>query len=249
MDMTKLLFKMSKKLAKSAVKDFKADVKKSFKKSTKSKPVVCNNYHEEIDFYDHDVDKAESLYEKYEDYCYDIYSEFYDMFDLKQRIKMLEKAIEKFNTWKSFCHSKGTDGITYFEEEYAYITKSPFSPVERDMNGDYIYEFESADFCNIEFLTNLLKEYKDNPENSKAHLKDEHIYYCGGMEEYEHVQKLQALPKNILKIIKQNDSLRQKDLYPLLPDFSKNEIQKAVNKLVSSGKITKTAKTCYLELK
>lgn len=252
MNLTKALLKLSKKQAKSAVKNFNKDIKKIFKESTKSKKsksVEYNNYDDETDFYDSDADKADSLFEKYEEYCCDIESEFYDMFDLNRRIKMLEKAIEKFNIWKSFCYSKGTEGIRYFEEDSASITKSSFSPIERNMDGDYEFEFESADFCNIEFLTNLLKEYKDNPEKARSHLKDEHIFYCGSVEEYEHIQKVQALPKNILKIIKQNDSLRQRDLYPMLPDFSRNEIQKAVNKLVTSNKITKTEKTCYLSLK
>jgi hypothetical protein len=49
--------------------------------------------------------------------------------------------------------------------------------------------------------------------------------------------KVQSLPKDLLKIIKQNDGIMQKDLYGMFDERMKSHIQKAVKELSAKGKI------------
>lgn len=195
---------------------------------------------EEIYFEDHFLDHAEKLYDQFYDVCWTLEKDFYDNFDLNHRIKMLEKAVQKYEKWKNFCYEKGNAGIAYFNENCDDIEKYPFPPVERDMNGEYVDEFETADFRNIDFLTDLLNEYKTNPEKSKSHLKEEYIYYCGGQKEYDLMLKRESLPKDLLKVIQKNSGILQKDLYPLFDAELKSIIPTTIKELAAANKITMT---------
>ena len=217
---------------KKAPKNQKAQHSDSPKKSKSFEEIE-----EEIYFEDHYMDKAESLSDQYDEICFNLECDFGEIFDLNKRIKMIEKAINKFNEWKDFCYSKGNAGRTYFDENYSPHSKNIFVPTERDFNGDYVSEFETADFHNIDFLQDLLNEYITEPEKSKEHLKNEHIFYCGGLEEYEFMLKKQSLSKDVLKVIKKNEGILQKDLYSLFDKRLKSHIPKAVKELSASGKI------------
>ncbi len=181
--------------------------------------------------------KADSLMDKYENACSEAESAFYDMFDLSKRINLLEKAISKYDEWKNFCYEKGDAGKRYFDDAYSAASKRSYVPIERDMSGDYVGEYENADFSNIEFLKSLLEYYASHPNESKAHLHDEYVFYCGGQDEYEFLMKVQSLPKDLLKIIKQNDGIMQKDLYGMFDERMKSHIQKTINELSAKGKI------------
>lgn len=180
--------------------------------------------------------KADSLMGHYEDACEKVRQLFYSDFDLKHRIKALEKALQKFEEWKDFCYDKGDAGKKYFDDAYS-VYNSPYVPGNRDMNGDYKAEYENAEFCNADFLKSVLSVYTTKPDESAAHLLEEHIFYCGGKEEYEFMLKLQSLPKDLLKVIKQNDGILQKDLYGLFDERLKSHIPKVVKDLSAKGKI------------
>lgn len=181
--------------------------------------------------------KADSLMDKYEKACGEAESAFYDMFDLAKRIKILEKTISKYDEWKNFCYEKGDAGKRYFDDAYSAASKRPYSPVDRDMSGDYVGEYENADFTDIEFLKSILEYYTSHPDEAKSHLHNEYVFYCGGPEEYEFLMKVQSLPKDLLKIIKQNDGIMQKDLYGMFDERMKSHIQKAVKELSAKGKV------------
>ena len=192
---------------------------------------------EDDDFEDHYSYKADSLMDKYENACSEAESAFNNMFDLSKRVKLLEKAISKYEEWKNFCYEKGDAGKRYFEDAYSAASTHPYSPIERDMSGEYIGEYENADFTDIDFLKSVLEYYTSHPDEVKAHLHDEYIFYCGGPDEYEFLMKVQSLPKDLLKIIKQNDGIMQKDLYGMFDERMKSHIQKAVKELSAKGKI------------
>lgn len=181
--------------------------------------------------------EADSLMEKYEDACIEVETAFYDVFDLSKRIKLLENAISKYDKWKNFCYEKGDAVKRYFERDYSAASKHPYSPVDCDMSGDYIGEYENADFTNIEFLKSVFEYYISHPDEAKAHLHDEYVFYCGGLEEYEFLMKVQSLPKDLLNIIKKNDNIMQKDLYGMFDKRMKSHIQKVVKELSTKGKI------------
>lgn len=181
--------------------------------------------------------KADSLMDKYENACSEAESAFYDMFDLSKRIKLLEKAISKYDEWKNFCYEKGDAGKRYFDDAYSVASKRPYTPIERDLSGDYVGEYENADFTNIEFLKSVLEYYVSHPDEAKAHLHDEYVFYCGGPDEYEFLMKVQSLPKDLLKIIKQNDGIMQKDLYGMFDERMKSHIQKTIKELSAKNKI------------
>lgn len=181
--------------------------------------------------------EADYLMDKYENTCGEAETAFYDMFDLSKRIKLLEKAISTYDEWKNFCYEKGDAGKRYFEDAYSAASKRPYSPVERDMSGEYVGEYENADFTDIEFLKSVLEYYTSHPDEAKAHLHDEYIFYCGGPDEYEFLMKVQSLPKDLLKIIKQNDCIMQKELYGMFDERMKSHIQKAVKELSAKGKV------------
>ncbi len=180
--------------------------------------------------------KADSLMGHYEDACEKVRQLFYSDFDLKHRIKALEKALQKYKEWKDFCYDKGNAGKKYFDDAYSVYNR-PYIPGNRDMDGDYEAEYENAEFCNADFLKSVLSEYTTKPDESAAHLLEEHIFYCGGKEEYEFMLKLQALPKDLLKAIKQNDGILQKDLYGLFDERLKSHIPKVIKDLSAKGKI------------
>lgn len=207
---------------------------------------------EEMDYFeDHYLKKADSLRDQYEDICGNIESTFYDMFDLKRRIKMLEMAIAKYNEWKTFCYDKGAAGIKYFESDYSGYLNSVLYPLNRDFSGEYIFEFENREFCNIDFLISLHKEYVSKPEESKKHLECEKIFFHGGEEKYAKYLKRQSLPKDLMKIIKSKGSILQKDLYPLFDDYLRNDIQKTIKDLIAKDKITsvKSGSSYMLKIK
>lgn len=205
--------------------------------NTSAKAMYGKPTFEEMDYFeDHYLKKAESLSYQYEDVCENVSSTFYHMFDLNRRIKMLEKAIAKYNEWKNYCYDKGAAGIEYFDSSSAYSDN--YYPMERDLSGDYIFEFDNREFCNIDFLKALHSEYISRPEESKKHLEDEKIYFYGGPEKYAKYLKRQSLPKEVLKVINGNDGILQKDLYPLFDDYLRNDIQKIVKDLIQKDKIT-----------
>ena len=189
------------------------------------------------DFSDNYSYKADSLMGKYEDACKEAEDAFRDMFDLRKRIKLLEKAILRYSEWKDFCYEKGEAGKRYFDDSYCSASKYAYVPSVRDMSGDYVAEYENADFSNIDFLKSVLDYYVEHPEESEKHLHDEYVFYCGGPDEYEFLIRVKSLQKDLLKAIRQNDGILQKDLYGMFEERMKPHIQKSIKELSAKGKV------------
>ena len=211
----------------------------------------------------HDLTESqyEKLYEKFDDLLCD-YDEissdirfiFEEDFNYITRVRILKKAINKFNQIVELAGPYWFEDY-WFSEEMIDTCKIDAKNSEKwkvniDLSltneGDFVPEFAQYDFSNIYFIKYILDIYQNSPLEIKKHLKEEEYRYnCaanGGEREYlkllQEEQEWREFKNEVFKIVMERRELYQKDIsnYITNTKFS-NRIPKAVKQLSEEGKV------------
>jgi septum formation topological specificity factor MinE len=187
------------------------------------------------DFEDRYYDKALSISEKYEIIC----DEIADIYSIDKRLKHCEKAIAAFYSFKEFCVSRGKGGELFFMQ-WLHETNSDYSDLTNidNLKQETSDLTHNRDAC-IARLNNafLISEYGSVEEGEKAIA-----------EEKERNERLKKLRKDIVSIVKKTPGILQKDIYPLLADFSQSEIRREIEAFLKQEKLKREKKGSTYEL-
>lgn len=184
-------------------------------KSTKEEPSKFDLLSSEdrqlyFEFDDKHYDAAQRWYDKYIEIVEDNTSEFYEIFDYKKRISILEKVIKAYDNFFKNFSKYGRGGEIFFELEFSDLNKE-YTPTS--FRKEYPFDTE-----NVNCYKWLLQYYIEHQEEVCKIINDEYIESeYGSYEAYEEAvpyeKHIKELNTKIVTLIKKNDGILQKDIY------------------------------------